>query len=76
MIGLALGAIIGSAVTSNNQSQRYYQPAPRAYYPPPPPRGYYGGPGYAAGPPVCVLRERQWDPYAGQYVRVERRVPC
>ncbi len=84
VIGLALGAIIGSAVTSSNQ-QRYYQPPPRtyyapppaAYYPPPPPQGYYGGDqGYAAGPQVCVVRERQWDPYAGQYVRVERRVPC
>ena len=88
VIGLALGAIIGSAVTSSNQ-QRYYQSAPRSYYapppayypPPPPPRGYYGGGGYdegryASGRQVCVVRERQWDPYAGQYVRVERRVPC
>ncbi len=82
VIGLALGAIIGSAVTSSNQSrQRYYEPAPRAYYPPPPayyppPQGYYGEPRYRASPPVCVLRERVWDPYAGQYVRVERRIPC
>ena len=77
VIGLALGAIIGSAVTANNQAprryyeppQRAYYPPPPAYYPPPPPRGYNDG--YSRG---CVVRERVWDPYAGQYVRVER--PC
>jgi len=57
----------------------YYAPPPPAYYPQPAPQGYYGNQGYNpgyAGPPVCVLRERVWDPYAGQYVRVERRIPC
>ena len=81
VIGLALGAIIGSAVTANNQAPRryysppraYYPPPPADYYPPPPPQGYYGdGPGYASR--GCVVRERVWDPYAGQYVRVEH--PC
>lgn len=86
VVGLVLGAVIGAAVADNNARtraypppQRYYQPPPayypppqQGYYPPPPPR-YYGD-SYA--PRVCVVRERQWDPYAGQYVRVERRVPC
>ena len=77
VIGLALGAIIGSAITSSNN--RYPPPPPRAYYPPPPayyqpppPQGYYGGSGYASR--GCVVRERVWDPYYGQYVRIER--PC
>lgn len=84
VIGLALGAVIGSALSQPRQS--YYQPRyapPPAYYPPPPPPAYYPGPsrpyydgGYRTSQPTCVLRERQWDPYAGQYVRVERRIPC
>lgn len=81
VVGLALGAIIGSAVTANSQPRyappprAYYPPPPSSYYPPPPPRGYYGGgyygDRYSRG---CVVRERVWDPYYGQYVRIER--PC
>ncbi len=75
VVGLALGAVLGAAIANQPSPQRYYEPPPpRGYYAPPP--AYYGGPAYRAGPPVCVVRERVWDPYAGQYVRVERRVPC
>lgn len=85
IVGLALGAVIGSAITSSNNNRTNYPPRyapPPAYYPPPPPPAYYPPQGggyyrdYPASQPVCVLRERQWDPYAGQYVRVERRIPC
>jgi hypothetical protein len=83
-VGLVLGAVLGAAIASSSQPSRsgYYAPPPppRNYYPPPPayypPSGYGPQPWRAAPPPSCVLRERVWDPYAGQYVRVERRIPC
>jgi hypothetical protein len=78
--GLVIGTVIGSAIASQPRQTyapppAYYPPPPPAYYPPPPP-AYYPPPAYRASPPTCVLRERVWDPYAGQYVRVERRIPC
>lgn len=82
-VGLVLGAVLGAAIASSSQPSRsgyYAPPPPRNYYPPPPayypPSGYGPQPWRAAPPPSCVLRERVWDPYAGQYVRVERRIPC
>lgn len=79
VIGLALGAVIGSALSQPRREYyppRHYAPPP-AYYPPPPPPAYYPRDGYYGGSSqVCVVRERQWDPYAGQYVRIERRIPC
>jgi len=83
VIGLALGAVIGSALAAPRREYyppRYYAPPPANYPPPPPPayypprQGYYDD-GYRPSQ-TCVLRERQWDPYAGQYVRIERRIPC
>ncbi|MDX2232985.1 MAG: hypothetical protein NW200_00675 [Hyphomonadaceae bacterium] len=77
VVGLALGAVLGAAIASP-PAPRHYAPPPPAYYPPAPayypPPAYHGG--YRASAPVCVVRERVWDPYAGQYVRVERRVRC
>lgn len=88
VVGLVIGAVIGSAITESRR-----EPPPQAYYPPPPqPRysgGYYDGPppGYAGsdysgpgyydqGPQLCVQRTQTWDPYARRYVTLERRVPC
>ncbi|MDZ4775936.1 MAG: hypothetical protein SGJ23_04020 [Alphaproteobacteria bacterium] len=84
VVGLVLGAVIGSALTESRRAP------PPAYYPPPPqPRysgGYYDGPppGYAGqdqgyydqGPQLCVQQQQTWDPYARRYVTLERRVPC
>lgn len=83
VVGLVLGAVIGSAVTQSNNNRRndrYYAP------PPPPPNysgGYDNGPYYNGPPPqsyyepqLCVQRQETWDPYAGRYVTLERRVPC
>lgn len=84
IVGFAAGAIIGSAA-----SQPRYAPAPRGgYYAPPPPRCYdrCGDYGYQGGyyddryapPPqrLCTTHERQWDPYAGRYLMIERSYPC
>jgi hypothetical protein len=79
VVGLVLGAVIGSALTQSNNDRR----AAQGYYPPPPPPRYSGG-GYYDGPPpqayyepqLCVQRQETWDPYARRYVTLERRVPC
>jgi len=83
VVGLVLGAVIGSALSESRRD-----PPPQAYYPPPPPPRYSGGyydgppPGYGNqgyydnGPQLCVQRQQTWDPYARRYVTLERRVPC
>lgn len=85
VVGLVLGAVIGSALSESRREP------PPAYYPPPPRAGYNGGyydgpqsgygPGYGPGyydqgPQLCVQRQQTWDPYARRYVTLERRVPC
>lgn len=82
IVGLALGAIIGSAASR----PRTYAAPPPCYDcgPPPPPRcydrcgGYYDQDYYAPPPPprMCIARERQWDPYADRYLMIERPYPC
>jgi hypothetical protein len=62
--GLAIGAIIGSAVS---QPRGYYEPR-RDYYAPPP-RAYYE-------PRYCSARDWVWDPYLRRNVLVERSYPC
>lgn len=77
VVGLVLGAVIGSTVTQANNDRR-----DRYYAPPPPPPRYSGGPYYDGPPPqyyepqLCVQRQETWDPYARRYVTLERRVPC
>lgn len=94
VLGLAIGALIGSAASR----PRYASP------PPPPPRRYYGGCGYNPCAPapqpyyeqsyqgggyygpqpyngayeddLCIVRERQYDPYVGRELVIERQVPC
>lgn len=70
VVGLALGAVIGSALSQPRYEPRYAAPPP-AYYPPPPAYGYY-----ERGPTKCVARERQYDPYVGREIVIERRIPC
>lgn len=66
IVGLAVGALIGSAA-----SQPRYAPAP------PPPRYDYGDRyGYYEPQRTCIERERQWDPYVGRTLTIERRYPC
>lgn len=78
VVGLVLGAVIGSAITQSNNDRR----DDRYYAPPPPPPRYSGGPYYDGPPPqyyepqLCVQRQETWDPYARRYVTLERRVPC
>jgi hypothetical protein len=78
VVGLALGAIIGSAAADSHR--RYYD---RGYYD----RGYYGRgyyePGYYegyddgyGGPALCVVREHRYDPYSGRDIFIEERRPC
>lgn len=83
VVGLVLGAVIGSALSESRRDPPpgYYPPPPQprysgGYYDGPPP-GYGAGPGYYdQGPQLCVQRQQTWDPYAGRYVTLERRVPC
>ncbi|MET0183609.1 MAG: hypothetical protein ABW199_12065 [Caulobacterales bacterium] len=86
VIGLAIGALIGSAASR----QRNYAPPPcyNCGGPPPPPPCYDRCGGYRSGyydqdyyapqpePRTCYARERQWDPYAGRYLMIERPYPC
>ena len=63
--GLAIGAIIGSAVSQ----PRYAAPPP--YYGP----AYGPAPGYYQ-PRWCSTTDWVWDPYLGRRVRVERSYQC
>jgi len=79
VIGLALGAIIGSAV-SNSHRHRCYDRC--GYYD----NGYYGDGYYrqgyydggygGGGPALCIVREQRWDPYTGRPIFIEERRPC
>lgn len=62
IIGLAVGAMIGSAASRPSYG---YAPAPAYGYYAPPPR-----------PRFCRTSERVWDPYIGRYVYVERSYRC
>ena len=65
--GLAVGAIVGSAV-ANSPPPGYYGPPP-GYYPPPPPPGAYG-PGYAEIAPGCWWEKRRvWVDGVGYRLR-------
>lgn len=82
VVGLALGAVIGAAITDSNH-RRYYDRRysgcydrcgyDRGYYR----DGYYED-GYddGYGPSLCIVRERRYDPYSGREVLIEERRPC
>lgn len=61
IIGLAVGALIGSA--ASRPSYGYASPPAYGYYAPPPPR-------------YCRTSQRVWDPYIGRYVFVDRSYRC
>ena len=61
--GLAVGAIIGSAV-----APRYYYAEPEPVYAP--------APLYAEPPATCVDQQWVWSPRRGDYVMRNVRVPC
>ncbi|WP_208982555.1 hypothetical protein [Pannonibacter phragmitetus] len=80
VVGLAAGALLGTAMANSGPD---YIDAPPAYYapPPPPPPVVYGGPVYYAPPPPppvrCYLSPVQrWDGYIGQYVVVGHQEVC
>jgi hypothetical protein len=81
VVGLALGAVLGAALSAPRDPppQRYYGP-PQGYYAPPPGRpyndGYYEDRRYDDGPQTCYSRERQWDRYAQRYVTVDVPREC
>lgn len=64
--GLAIGAIVGSAIA--NSQPRYGEPAP-VYAAPPP--GYVEPPDYVDGPVCHMERHQYWDGYAYRTRRVE-----
>ena len=79
--GLAIGAILGSALSQRNEPR--YAPPPQGYYGPPPPRdgydddGYYGDDGYGGGyQSQCFRRELVWDPRLRRNVEVTHPIPC
>ena len=72
VIGLVLGAVIASAVTSSNNSRQndgYY--SDDGYRDD---RDYRGGYGYYEPRAQCTQQVRRWDRRAGRYVVVD--VPC
>ena len=80
VVGLAAGALLGTAMANSGPD---YIDTPPAYYapPPPPPPVIYGGPVYYAPPPPppvrCYLSPVQrWDTYIGQYVVVGHQEVC
>jgi hypothetical protein len=67
--GLAIGAILGSAIA--NGQPRYVEPEP-VYEVPPPPRVYYADPPeYVEGPVCHIERQRVWNGYRWRHRRVE-----
>lgn len=67
--GLAIGAILGSAIA--NGQPRYAEPEP-VYEVPPPPRVYYAEPPeYVEGPVCHIERHRYWNGYRWRHRRVE-----
>ena len=79
VVGLALGAVLGAAITNDNH-RRYYDRRYDGvcydrcgYYR----DGYYED-GYddGYGPSLCIVRERRWDPYRGREIYIEERRPC
>jgi hypothetical protein len=67
--GLAIGAILGSAIA--NGQPRYAEPEP-VYEVPPPPRVYYTEPPEYVDGPVChIERQRVWNGYRWRHRRVE-----
>lgn len=90
LVGLAIGALIGSALSQ----PRYEAPPPpppygyqgqgyqgqayqgQGYYGPQPYQGGYNDGGYAEPPRLCTVHERQYDPYVGRTLTIERQVPC
>ena len=65
--GLAVGAILGSAIA--NGQPRYVEPAP--VYGGPPPAYYAPQPEYVEGPACHLERQRFWDGYGWRHRRVE-----
>ncbi|MGE3142763.1 MAG: hypothetical protein AB7L65_05540 [Hyphomonadaceae bacterium] len=80
VIGLALGAVIGSAIANDRPARCNYNCG--GYYASPPPPAYYQGGyggygGYDYYPDrTCFTRDQYWDPRAGGYVMVRRPYPC
>jgi hypothetical protein len=69
--GLAIGAILGSAIA--NGQPAYADPAPVYDAPPPPPPRVYRAepPEYVEGRACHIERERFWDGYNWRHRRVE-----
>ena len=66
--GMAVGAIVGSAI-ANSPPPGYYGPPPGYYPPPPPPPGAYG-PAYAQTAPGCWWGKRRvWVDGVGYRLR-------
>jgi hypothetical protein len=77
VVGLALGAVLGAAITNSNH-RRYYDRRDRCYDRCGYSRDYYEegyDDGYR-GPDLCIVRERRWDPYTGREIYIEDRQPC
>ncbi len=73
VVGLALGAVLGAAIT-NSRHRRYYDRCDdRCGYGN---RSYYDDYDDDYGPSLCIVRERRWDPYSGREVLIEERRPC
>lgn len=84
VIGLAAGAVLGSALTAPQAPPppvyyapppvRYAPPPPRVYYAPPPPPPVYYAPvrSYAPWTPewaaYCARKYRSFDPRSGTYI--------
>ena len=65
--GMAVGAILGSAIA--NSQPRYVEPAP--VYDAPPPPAYVEPPDYVEGPVCHIERHQYWDGYGYRSRRVE-----
>lgn len=73
--GLAIGALIGSAIASDRA--RTAPPPPPVRYPPPRYDGYgWRDDGYDRRGRICVTREDVWDAYQRRYISVETSRYC